>query len=455
MRKARRRSLFARLGAAAVASSMLLVAAACGDDGASSTDDGGPSRSSVSTGAAGTSDTTAPAGEFPPVDQPGVTAEEIRVGGVTSETNPLQGAYASAYDGVRAYFAMVNSKGGIYGRKLRLVAERDDQVANNRQQVQALLDEDDVFAVLPVATIFSFSGADVVEEQGVPTFGWNINDEWKDKLNAFGNEGVLCFGCEGVNAPWLSDELDRKRVAVLAYNSTANSRACADGIRESYEKYPEGGEVVFFDNALGFGTVDFSVQVGEMVDEDVDFVTTCMDLNAVFNLAKEMRKQRLDAIQYLPNGYDHEFMEENGRLFEGSIVRSAFAPFETKPRPKGLKQYLRWMKKRDDRTTENATVGWINAATFVEGLRLAGPDFTRQKVIDGLNQLTDWDADGLIAPIDWTTQHVDNRPPRTCNAYSEIVEDGEFEPVFGKRGKPFICFREGLTELPEKPGGYE
>src|SRR4249920_2949419 len=75
---------------------------------------------------------------FPQVDQPGVTDTEIRVGGVVSKTNPLGGDYASAFDGVKAYFNMVNSskEKGIYGRKLRLTYERDDQDGKGHKEVQ-------------------------------------------------------------------------------------------------------------------------------------------------------------------------------------------------------------------------------------------------------------------------------------------------------------------------------
>jgi len=45
---------------------------------------------------------------------------EIRVGGVTSTTNPLDGRYGLANDGVQAYFEMVNSEGGIYGTEKTL-----------------------------------------------------------------------------------------------------------------------------------------------------------------------------------------------------------------------------------------------------------------------------------------------------------------------------------------------
>ena len=150
-----------------------------------------------------------PSQQFPPVDQPGVTQTEINVGGVVSKTNPLGGDYASTFDGVKAYFNMVNASKnkGIYGRKLNLSSERDDQVAQNLQEVQALLSEDNVFAVLPVASLV-FAGANVLATSGVPTFGWNINAEWsgtpeQPKLNMFGQAGsYLCFTCATPVLPW-------------------------------------------------------------------------------------------------------------------------------------------------------------------------------------------------------------------------------------------------------------
>src|SRR5436305_3685979 len=85
-----------------------------------------------------------PSQQFPPVDQPGVTSSEIDVGGVTSKTNPLGGTYADAFAGVKAYFEMVNSSKdkGIYGRKLKLTSERDDQLGSNTQEVQGLISND-------------------------------------------------------------------------------------------------------------------------------------------------------------------------------------------------------------------------------------------------------------------------------------------------------------------------
>ena len=121
-----------------------------------------------------------------------------------------------------------------------------------------------------------------------------------------------------------------------------------------------------------------------------------------------MDKQGLDARQYLPNGYDHTFVEQYGDLFEGSVVRTDFVPFEVpaEDQPKGLADFLTWMEKTGKAPTENTVAGWMNAALFVDGLKAAGPDFDRQKVIDAINEMTDWTGDGIALGVDWTKQHT-------------------------------------------------
>jgi branched-chain amino acid transport system substrate-binding protein len=402
-----------------------------------------------------TTTTTVPAGGWPKVDQPGVSDTEIRVGGVTSTTNATQGKYVTAYDGVKAYFAMVNKAGGIYGRKLKLASERDDQMLRNKQEVQALIDQDNVFAVLPVANIAGFTGAEVLQQQGIPAFGINYNEEWSNKDAMFGDRGSLCFDCAGVALPWVAKKLGKKNVAILAY-AVPQSKGCADGIENSFKKYTNGAKVAFVDSALSFGNVDFSVQVDKMKQAGVDFVTTCMDTNAVFNLAKEMRKQRLDATQYLPDGYDPEFIKKNAKLFTDSVVLTIFTPPGTKPAPPGLKNFEKWIKKTGGAVTSNSITGWINADQFVTGLKLAGPEFTRQKVIDGINNGPDFTADGMVSPVDWSTAHTESDPPLGCpGAYTQITSSGTFKPIFTKDGKSFPCFNRDVTKIPKNPVEYQ
>jgi branched-chain amino acid transport system substrate-binding protein len=393
-------------------------------------------------------------GSFPAVDQPGVTGKEIKVGGVATVSNdPTGNTLGTAFDGVDAYFKYINStEGGVYGRKLVLDSKRDDQLSNNRAEVQGLLTQDDVFAVLPVA-VDLFSGSDLLVKAGVPTFGWLINPEWGSEdnkpgpANFFGQFGSYhCFTCAQPSPMvWLAKKLGLKRVGLVAY-SVPQSKGCATGLENSFKKYPVA-KVVFTDTSLAFGNPDYSAQVAKMKDANVDYIVTCLDGNGVVNLSKEMKKQGLDAVQILANGYNHEFTKKNAEFLDGNYLFTPFAPFETKPKPPGLKLYEKWLEKTGGSATENSLAGWLNADLFVQGLKAAGPNFTRQKLVDAINKMTAYKAGGLLAGVDWTTAHQSD--PK-CYAMTKIVNGG-FKPVFGQPGKPFICLPQDLKKIPANP----
>jgi ABC-type branched-subunit amino acid transport system substrate-binding protein len=430
-----------------VVAALVLIAAACGNDWGREPDTLTPGSSPPDDPVAGDSLAESPGGNDPdelvPVDAPGVTDTEIRVGGVASVTNPLGGGYGDAFEGVRAYFAMVNSEGGIHGRRLVLASARDDNLANNRSEVQGLLTQDDVFAVLPVASLL-FTGADLLVQAGVPTFGWTINPEWTSRAddprpNLFGQAGsYLGFTDATPVVPWLAQEIGAHRVGVLAY-AVPQSADCAAGARNSFDEYGDetDSEVVFTDTSLSYGVSDLSVQVSAMEDAGVDLVTTCMDTNGVVTLAREMRKQRLDAVQWLPNAYDHDFLAEFGDLFEGSFVRTDFVQWEVDDRPPGLESYLEWIERQGAEPSENSIVGWLNADLFVTGLREAGPDFDREAVIQAINGLTDYTAGGLLHGVDWTIRH--SQPPARYCQFVSTIEDSAFVPSFSRPGAPFVC----------------
>jgi branched-chain amino acid transport system substrate-binding protein len=427
----------------AIAFAVSLVAAGCGNassDNANGTTTSGTAASD-STSTTGSSNT----GSFPAVTAPGVSATEIKVGSITSATNPLGGLEGTAVDGAQAYFDMVNAAGGVYGRKIVIDQKKDDELVNNKAAADDLIDSD-IFAVVPVAVLL-FSGAADLVAKNIPTFGWDINIEWSGtaadpRLNMFGQAGSY-IGLNDLSprVPFMAKELHLHKLAVLAYN-VAQSTSCADTTKASVAKWGKsaGVQLVYFDKSLSYGEKNLAVQVGKMKAAGVDFVSTCMDTNGVVTLATEMDKQGLDAKQLLPNAYDHAFVKQYGDLFEGSVVGIDSAAFElpVKQQPQGLKEFLAWMKKDNKTPTENAVDAWLNAALFVAGLKAAGPNFDRQKVIDAINSMKAWDADGMIAPVDWTTRHTKLDTTRFCGTYVTI-HNSAFEANYSKPGKPFIC----------------
>jgi len=428
--------------------SLLAACSNASDDGDSAGDD------TATDGTSGSGELTyaevleLPIDENVPVDAPGVDDSTIRVGGVASVTNPIGGPYGEVFDGVQAYFDYINDQGGIYGRQLELVAQEDDNTGfENREDVQNLLSQD-LFAILPIATL-DFSGADLIADANVPAYGWNINEEFNHHPNIFGERGFLCFTCATPGLPWLAQEVGATNIAILAYD-VPQSADCAEGIQNSFDQFPTA-DIAFVDDSLPYGIPDLSAQVRDMKDAGVDMVTTCMDFNGVTTLQNEMRRQELDAVQYLPNGYDYDFLEENGDLFEGAYVRTDFVPFEVpdEDKPEGMALYLEWIDEQGGNVGELSLAGWLSADMFVTGLRAAGPEFSQQGVIDGLNQLHDYDAMGIVPDKDWAIEH-DDTGPLLCDVILQI-QDSEFVQQFSPPDQPFTCIEKDVTEVPEEP----
>jgi hypothetical protein len=126
-------------------------------------------------------------------------------------------------------------------------------------------------------------------------------------------------------------------------------------------------------------------------------------------------------------------------------------PFEKVSMSKGLTKYLAEMKKRYpdvDPRQEVVLAGWIDADLFVTGLKAAGKNPTWEKVIAGLNKITNYTADGIERPVDWTLRHGDS--PVDCTAFIR-VENGKFVPKFGTSASPFTCFKPHSTTLSTDP----
>ncbi len=261
----------------------------------------------------------------------------------------------------------------------------------------------------------------------------------------FADKGALCFKCSGHVLPWVAKQLGATKIGIIAYGVSAESTDCADGIKNSFQKYPTA-KVVFMDKSLPFAA-PLSAQVTAMKNAGVKFIGTCIDLNESFALGKEMKRQGMTAVQGLPNGYDPDFVSKNADVLENALVSPQFQAFEHQPQIPEITKMFEWFQKIGKPTSEVGTGGWVIADEFVTGLKMAGPEFSQQKVIDALNTLTSYTDNGMVQPIDWTKQHQDplthpeDRGDKECFNYVKVVS-GKFVPEFDHPGKPWVCFGE-------------
>jgi branched-chain amino acid transport system substrate-binding protein len=415
-----------------------ILAVACGNAGS------GKAETPTTPGGTGTVTTNTDLTTNVPVDAPGVTDTEIKVASIVTKTNNPTGSYAPLEDGIKAYFAMVNDGGGIYGRKLTLAYPRDDQLGSNRQAVQASLAQDKAFATF-IATVL-FTGSDLLAEANQPVFMWNINKEFSlpnPHPTFFANDQALCFTCAGHIGPWLAKQLGATKIGIIGY-AVEQSSDCAAGFEASFTKYPTA-KVVYSDVSLSFAQ-QLGPQVAAMKEKGVDLVMTCVDLQESFTLAKEMQKQGMNAKQQLPQGYNQDFISKNADLLEGSIVIPQFTAFEQTPQIQEIKDLFKWADKIGVKVSELTAVGWQIASEFYTGLKGAGPHFSQAKVVAYLNTLTDYTDNGFLQPLDWTKGHIDPishpeaRGPEECANFTK-VHDGKFEPQYAEPGKPWVCFK--------------
>jgi len=399
---------------------------------------------SDSSSASGSCEFTPPDEEFPAVDQPGVTDDAIEVGALVVDSNNLLSdtTFANAADGVEAYFCQVNEEGGVYGRELKIKNIRDDRGGGaNLEQARALVEEDNVFAVLPVST-YLFTGAEYLNDAGVPTFGWNIGPQWAEKPFLFGERGsYLCFDCPNPAPAFVAQEIEAESAAVLAY-SVPESSGCATGVERGFELY--GPDVAFSDTSLAFGLTsqDLAPDINRIRDANVDLVVTCMDVGGTVTAARALKDAGLPDVAVVANqGYDPRVLEEYGTTLDNFYFPISFWPFQLADESEEMQRFQEAMEARNAEGGEVELVGWHSAALFVEGLRLAGEDFTRQTVADAVNSIEDWTAFGSRIVVDWTIQH-DSISSQGCSAFLK-VEEAEFVPVFGEEGKPFVCFPYG------------
>jgi len=153
-------------------------------------------------------------------------------------------------------------------------------------------------------------------------------------------------------------------------------------------------------------------------------------------------------VQYLPDGYNDDLLHKYGDVFQGSFAQLMFAPFEMPQPPPGLQRYLDHITTAGGKKGELSLAGWQNAELFVDGLKAAGPEFSRAKVIDAINRMTNWNADGINPGIDWTIAHTKDSDVG-CFAIVKI-DGGRFVPQFTEPGKPFVCLDRTQKDLPDK-----
>ncbi|MCO4855632.1 ABC transporter substrate-binding protein [Herbaspirillum sp. WGmk3] len=324
----------------------------------------------------------------------GVSPQEIVLGQSAPFTGPAAEVGRDFQEGARSYFAQVNARGGVHGRRVRLLSLDDGyQPERTLANTQQLIWRDKVFA------LFGFSGTPTVlaalpaiREAGIPLIAPHTGAAaLREPFNrlifhvraSYEQEtGFLLRQLQGTG---------RKRVAVF-YQNDELGKGLLDNLRQRAAQYG-------------------LTLVGSMPIE--------RNSDAVGPAAEQFMKMRPDvviqAVSYEPAAALITRMRAAGYLggfshysFVGSLSLAArlkqtgvgteitqVVPFPNKARLPIVYEYQKAMESSPGaRCNFIGLEGYIAARVLVEGLRRAGPQLTRAGLIRALESITPANYDG-------------------------------------------------------------
>jgi ABC-type branched-subunit amino acid transport system substrate-binding protein len=379
---------------------------------------------------------------------PGVTANSITIGTISTQSGPIASNFSSLIYGERAYFDYIDAQGGVNGRKINYKYALDDggNTTTFNQLASTLINQDHVFAVTGVATA-SFAPNYFVEAK-IPTYGYDVTANWSGPSNLFAAGGsVIYYPAEVPEVAYVMKKLHATSIAILAYGIAASNDACkaaGSGLAAA------GYKVSYTDYNINYPGSTVATDVQRMKTSGAQLVLSCMDVLGNINMARAIQQYGLKIKQLWLNGNDKSTLDANKSLMQGVYFDIQHVPF-TAPTLQypALKLYLTQMKKYEPKYVEDevAMQGWESAALFVAGVKAAGNNLTQANVIAQTNKMTAFTASGLIAPVNWAaTGHSGTKGPY-CGAYIE-VKGSKYVPALNRGKNVFNCF----TSISAKKG---
>lgn len=354
--------------------------------------------------------------------QTGVTSGSIVIGQTGVFTGPVAEPALQYRAGAQIYFDEVNAKGGIAGRKIKLVSyddKFDPKLA--AENTKKLLDEDKVFALFGYIGTGAIVGSmPQIIEHRIPVVGaLSGSDGLRDPKMSLIFHTRASYGAETGKMVEQLTSTGVKSIAVV-YQDDPFGKAGLKSAQGAFAKY----------------------NIKPAIEAPIDM----SKLDALGPTTAQVAKTHPGAIILITAGkastaFIREYLKTGERpQFFGVSVLSAKALLadlgadahgiviaQVVPSPLRAsypisKEFMAAAKKAGSKdTTYNSLEGYITAKVFIEALRRAGKDLSREKLISALETMNNYDLGGFT--IDYSGG---KRIGSTFVDLSIISKSGEF-----------------------------
>ncbi len=322
---------------------------------------------------------------------PGVTNDTILIGQSAAFSGPAAALGTSMRDGALVYFDRVNAGGGVHGRKIKLISlddgyEPDRAIANTRR----LINEDKVFALFAyVGTPTSYAVIPIFTEAKVPFFGPFTGAEGlRNPHNRYiFNIRASYFDETERLVDWMV--ADRKTNIAVFYQDDSYGKAGLEGVQRAMDRR---NLKISATGTVQRNTVDVADAVRAISQAKPDAVIMISAYKSCAAFIKEFNKTGQRPV-YMNVSFvgSKALAEELGPEGHGVII-SQVVPFPLYPWGASLEmRNLLAARAPGVKPTFNEVEGFLAAKAFVEGLRRAGRELTREKFIDALETMREVD----------------------------------------------------------------
>lgn len=359
---------------------------------------------------------------------PGVTDSEIIIGQWSPQTGPAA-LWGSVARGTAAYFDMINEEGGIHGRKLKLLI-RDDGYQPSRTVAAAkeLAEKENVFAFIGgVGTATGMAVKDYLAEKAIPWVGpasgstKMSNPMAKNLFSLYPNYELEVR----VLARYVVEELKKEKIAFFYQNDDYGTEGLT-GLKKEMEKL---GKELVAEVSVEVTDSDISTHVMKLKESKADTVILwVLPKHAAQTLGISAK------LGFKPQWVTGSTLSDvalmnkiTKGLWEGVIFDSFIELSEDHPLIKKYKAaHEKYGLKRNPKEPWGPffVVGFLFAEPLVEAIKAAGPELTREKVIENLEKMKDWDG-GISHKV---TFGPDNRQG-VKYIYLAKCKDGKMEKI--------------------------
>ncbi len=331
----------------------------------------------------------ATAAGLPVLAAPGLTATEIVIGQDIDLTGTISARMKPLIIAADAYIERVNAAGGVHGRRIKVIrTDSANKPDRTKENVKALVEKNDVFAMWGISGTGNVAAAlPYLAERGIPLVGTTSGAD-----SFYAKTHPVLFNTKA----GYGDEI----------------RRMATHLKDSYTSRVG---VIYLDNGFGREALKSAeAAVKERGLEMAAIVKFKEDGSDIPQAVAEMIKARPVAVMLLtlagpaPRLVD-EYLKAGGRaqFFALSIVATDVLSAKIGDKARGIvvtqimpypwdrsqpivKEYQELMASKGVKEYSHSGVeGLVLARTLVEGLRGAGKDPTRRRLLDSLESMRD------------------------------------------------------------------